>query len=145
MFFFFPYATDAPIYHWPVVTVLLILINVAVFVATGCGEHTPIADALVLHFDHFRATEWVTSNFMHADILHLLGNMVFLWPFGLVVEGKLGWWRFLAVYLGIGALFGAVVQMAMLPTGSHNVSLGASAVLFGLLALAVVWAPKNEL
>jgi len=32
--------------------------------------------------------------------------MFFLWAFGIVVEGKLGWWKFLCVYLSIGILAG---------------------------------------
>ncbi|MCE9547458.1 MAG: rhomboid family intramembrane serine protease, partial [Planctomycetia bacterium] len=149
--FFFPFATDAPLYHWPIVTVLLIVLNTAIYFASGGysaepGVNSRLAELLVLHFNHVNPLEWVTNNFMHADVVHLLGNMMFLWPFGLVVEGKLGWWKYLAVYLGIGAVYGAVMQLAMFASGTkEGAALGASAVLFGLLALCVVWAPKNEL
>ena len=40
--------------------------------------------------------------------------MVFLWGFGLVVEGKLGWWRFLLIYLAIGVTQCAFEQTIML-------------------------------
>ncbi len=56
------------------------------------------------HGEGLHPVQWVTNNFLHGRIFHLVGNMIFLWGFGLVVEGKLGWWRFLLVYMGIGIL-----------------------------------------
>ncbi len=71
--------------------------------------------------------------------------MVFLWGFGIIVEGKIGWWRFLLVYIGISAVRSAVEQGLMLGyAGPIQGSGGASGVIFGLLAMALVWAPKNE-
>jgi membrane associated rhomboid family serine protease len=100
----------------------------------------------MLHFDQIAPWQWVTSNFLHASIGHLLGNMVFLWAFGLVVEGKLGWWRFLTVYLLMGTAYGALVQFVMyLLSDGEGVALGASDAILRLIGLAVVWAPKNEL
>jgi len=138
---FFPIATDAPIYHWPIVTVLMIVLNVAIFFSPESAADTWIP---ILLFDEINPWAWLTCNFQHAGIFHLIGNMLFLWPFGLVVEGKLGWWRFLLVYLGIGLVFGAALQLSMRSIGVDGGALGASAVLFGLLGLCVVWAPKND-
>ena len=59
---------------------------------------TTIWRLLTLEFGKFRPWQWLTANYMHADIFHLLGNMFVLWGFGLVVEGKVGWWRFLLIY-----------------------------------------------
>jgi membrane associated rhomboid family serine protease len=143
--FFFPFATDAPIYHWPIVTVVMIVLNVAIYVVTGGGEQVDEHNILLLHSSHINPVEWVTTNFMHQDIVHLVGNMLFLWPFGLVAEGKLGWWRFLVVYLVIGTVFGAAIQLSLFALGKDHIVLGASAVIFGLLALCVAWAPRNDL
>lgn len=140
--FFFPFATDAPIYHWPIVTVLMIVLNTVIFLATGDSAETWFPN---LKFHEINPLVWITCNFLHADVMHLVGNMLFLWPFGLVAEGKLGWWRFLLAYLGIGAIFGAATQISMYAGGVRGQALGASAVIFGLLALCVVWAPKNDL
>ena len=75
--------------------------------------------------------------------MHLAGNMIGLWGFGLVVEGKIGWKKFLGVFLGIGVSQCAIEQvMAM---GSDGGSFGASAIVFGLLAMSLVWAPENEM
>ena len=61
-----------------------------------------------------RPHQWITANFVHADVGHLAVNLVARWTFGLLVEGKLGWYKSLAVYLGIGVTQSAVVQMLFL-------------------------------
>jgi membrane associated rhomboid family serine protease len=88
--------------------------------------------------------QWVTANFLHADWLHLIFNMLFLWCFGIVVEGKLGWWKFLALYVGIGAAGYGTVQLLTL-AGGGGYAIGASLPIYGLLAAALIWAPKNDL
>ena len=47
--------------------------------------------------------------------MHLIGNMIFLWAFGIIVEGKLGWWAFTLVYLGIGVAENAGIQLLLHP------------------------------
>lgn len=86
--------------------------------------------------------QWITSMFMHADIMHLIGNMIFLWSFGLVLEGKLGNFWFPALYLGLGIAQAVVVQVVM--SWSVGGALGASGAIFALLALLVVFAPVNS-
>ena len=81
---------------------------------------------------------------MHAGLSHLVGNMLFLWAFGIIIEGKLGWWAFTLAYLGIGAAESAGIQLVM--RSEHTVHvLGASGAIFGLLAMCLVWAPRNDL
>jgi membrane associated rhomboid family serine protease len=139
-----PYNTDAPIYHYPIGTVVLILIYVSLFFAEATGEmDQDMAMELWLHFGEINPLQWLTNNFMHAGFWHLFGNMTFLWGFGLVVEGKLGWYRFVPIYLLMATLYGAMIQVIML--GSIGGALGASGVLFGLLGMAMVWAPKNDM
>jgi membrane associated rhomboid family serine protease len=50
----------------------------------------------------------ITSAFLHGGLLHLLGNMLFLWAFGPNVEDRLGRPGFLALYLGGAAASGAL-------------------------------------
>ena len=101
-------------------------------------------DPYILHYGTIRPWEWVTSNFIHGDFLHLLGNMAVLWGLGLIVEGKVGWWRFMLIYFGIG-----ITQCAMEQTLTYFIfdggSFGASAIVFGLVAMALIWAPRNDL
>ena len=65
--------------------------------------------------DGIHPVQWVTSMFLHGGVLHLAGNMVFLWVFGLVVEGKLGTAKFVPLYLGIG-----VAQCTAVPEIFHG-------------------------
>lgn len=145
-----PYNTDAPIYHLPFTTVGLIVVNVIVYFLTTAQitdyESLDEINGLILEFDKIHPGQWLTNNFMHAGFGHLAGNMFFLWGFGLLVEGKLGWWRFLSIYLGMGVLYGAFVQTLMFVVSSgEGGALGASGVIFGVLALALAWAPRNEM
>lgn len=137
-----PYSTDAPLYHYPITTVSLIVINIVVFFATVSGS-IPDADQLVLEFGNgIIPWQWITSMFLHAGIMHLVGNMIFLWSFGLVVEGKVGSLAFLGLYLGLGAAQAAIVQTLML--FSEGGALGASGAIFAVLALVVIFAPVNS-
>jgi membrane associated rhomboid family serine protease len=146
MFFIFPYATDAPVYYWPFATLGLIVLNVTIFLAMVTGQIYDVESWILAYGDGLHPTQWVTSLFMHGGFEHLIGNMLFLWVFGLVVEGKLGWWRFLSCYLGIGAVQSMLEQIVMLGyTGDVPGSFGASATIFGLMAMAAVWAPMNDI
>ena len=146
MLFFFPYATDAPVYYWPFATVAMIAINVLVCCLMIAGVITNPEDWVLSFGQGMHPEQWLTSMFMHAGIEHLLINMLFLWVFGLVVEGKLGWSKFLACYLGIGVSQAMLEQLVMLGySGEVPGSVGASSAIFGLMAMAAVWAPKNEI
>jgi membrane associated rhomboid family serine protease len=155
-----PAGTDAPIYHWPYATVAMILINIAVFFAIPPGSNDPVMDEndeviehVITNFDRYslalgnglHPVQWLTHNFLHYGFLHLAGNLVFLWAFGIVVEGKLGALAYVATYLAIGTLHGASVQVLLLNSGLDGHAAGASAVVYGLLAVCMIWAPRNEL
>jgi membrane associated rhomboid family serine protease len=138
-----PLGTDAPIYHWPVATVGLIVVTVAASFAAWGLPPDEAQRWILTYGDGLHPLQWVTSNFVHGGIVHLIGNMIYLWGFGLIVEGKVGWWRFLAIYLGIGVAECALEQTIMLGAEEGG-SLGASAIIFGLVAIGMVWAPRNE-
>lgn len=134
---FIPYGTDAPLYHRPWTTGALILVNVLVFMADASLD-------LAVHHQRVVPLAWITSHFGHADIFHLAFNMMFLWTFGQIIEGKLGWWRFLLVYLAIGLIMGVLEQTIAIAMGERGGWLGASAIIYGLIAMAWVWAPENQ-
>ena len=139
---FLPIGTDAPIYYRPYVTVGMIVANVAVFVKTGWGE---MAEGWLLTFGNgLHPGEWLTSAFLHFGIGHLVGNMLFLFIFGLVIEGKLGPVRFVLLYLALCLLDGFVGQFLMLNyIGLSQGAGGASGVIFAMLVIAWLWAPQN--
>jgi len=140
--FVLPINTDAPIYHFPWATVTLIAANTLVFIAAACGLFLP-DPYLLAYGDGLHPLQWLTSLFLHGGFLHLLGNMFFLWGFGLVVEGKIGWKKFLAVYLGLGIMSCAIEQICL--QNLQGTSMGASTAIFGVMAIALLWAPKNEI
>jgi membrane associated rhomboid family serine protease len=135
-----PFNTDAPLYHRPFATIALVAVNTLVFVAL-LGR--PDLEPWMLAFGQgLHPVQWITSLFLHDGLGHLLGNMLFLWVFGLVIEGKLGWWRFSLVYLGLGAFECGVTQILM--QHQEGFALGASGAIFGLLAMSLIWAPSND-
>ena len=158
-----PTGTDAPIYHWPYATVGLIVLNVALLFAVPpvagivrLNEHDEVIEdaetvsnferySLALGDGQLHPVQWVTHNFLHFGFLHLIGNMLFLWAFGIVVEGKLGALKFLLAYLAIGTLHGAFLQILLRNSTMDQHAAGASAVIYGLLAVCMIWAPRNEL
>ena len=101
--------------------------------------------ALAIGDGRLHPVQWVTHNFLHYGLIHLAGNMLFLWAFGIVVEGKLGPVKYLLAYLAIGTLHGAFSQTLLLKSGLDAHAAGASAAVYGLLAACMVWAPRNEL
>jgi membrane associated rhomboid family serine protease len=140
-----PIGTDAPVYHLPVVTVGLIAINTAVFFLVGQPPEWMLSIGNGWH-----PAQWVTAAFLHANAYHLVGNMIFLWAYGLVIEGKIGWWRFLITYLLIGVTQHLAVQTLFGVIGGSRGSdqlryvLGASGAISGLMAIALLWAPENS-
>lgn len=164
---FVPYNTDAPLYHWPLVTVGLIVLNTVLFIGIQANRfashdsafaggdesaqvhvfttgHQEGGSALLLEYGKgLKPIQWFTSPFMHADIVHLIGNMIFLWAFGLVVEGKVGSPIFLALYMAI-AVGQSALEQSMMVFADGGASLGASAAIFGLLGIAIIWAPSNN-
>jgi len=154
-----PIGTDAPIYHWPRVTVALIILNVLIFFAVPpppgptVDEEGTVVEATEGAFDRYalaigdglHPVQWVSHNFLHDGFFRLAGNSLFLWAFGIVIEGKLGPWRYLGFYLAVGTLHGALLQTLLLRSESVGHAAGASAVVYGLLAACMVWAPRNEL
>lgn len=142
MFFFFPYSTDAPVYYWPFITVGAIVLNVLVFGLQIAYPEQMHGLTLAIG-DGIHPVQWLMSFFMHGDVMHLVSNMIALWVFGIVVEGKLGPWKMLAVYLGIGVTESAITQIVMLGAEPSH-ALGASTVIYGLMAICLVWAPENS-
>lgn len=138
------YNTDAPLYHRPLATVGLIAVNTMVLLALVVADDVAAFEPYALSWgDGLHPVQWVTGSFLHCGLVHLFGNMMILWGFGLIIEGKLGWWRFLLVYLGIGVVESMIEQALMLGAAGGS-SIGASSILFGLIAIALVWAPENE-
>jgi membrane associated rhomboid family serine protease len=85
----------------------------------------------------------ITSMFLHANLLHVGGNMLFLWIFGNNVEDKLGELKFLVVYFASG-LAGSLLQIFITPDSTIPM-LGASGAISGLLAAYVLYFPRARI
>jgi len=130
----------------PIATVGLIVANILIFLGMMTGNIPNVEHWILWYGRGLHPAQWLTSIFTHGGIEHLIGNMLFLWVFGLIVEGKLGWWKFLGCYLGIGIIHSMLEQIVMLGyTGEVPGALGASAAIFGIMAMAAVWAPLSEI
>ena len=81
-----------------------------------------------------------TYMFFHADIFHLLGNMLFLWVFGDNVEDAMGHVKFLFFYLACG-VFAGLFHAWMLP-GSDVPLIGASGAVAGVIAAYLMLHPR---
>jgi membrane associated rhomboid family serine protease len=77
---------------------------------------------------------------LHGGVLHLLGNMLFLWIFGNAVCAKVGNLRYLPIYLGLGLISG-IAHLTF--TGSNM--LGASGAINGIVGMYLVFFPTNDI
>lgn len=136
-----PWGSDAPLYHRPFATIALIALCVVSFFVFPAVKYQDWTLALG---NGVHPLQWVTNLFMHDGWGHIIENMLFLWVFGIIVEGKLGWWAFTLAFLGIGVSESAGTQLLIHPRETVHM-LGASGAIFGLLAMSMVWAPRNEI
>ncbi len=114
----------------PVVNNALIAVNIAVFfigitapslLYPGARDYGDVLQALGMVPYHIVRGEklytLVTSMFLHANLVHLLGNMLFLHIFGDNVEAVMGRWRYLAFYFaaGFAATLFHLTSIALIP------------------------------
>lgn len=145
------------------VTTWLIAINIAVFVLNNLvvrdvfnaygefiGRIHPIERlgyfSVTQAIAHFQAWRFITFQFLHADLNHILFNMLALFFFGPIVESYLSSRRYLAFYLICG-IAGPLMYIALwvLRIGiddPRSVMVGASAGIFGVLIAAAFIAPN---
>jgi membrane associated rhomboid family serine protease len=188
-----PLKDNIPTLRFPIVTVVLIAINVAVFVwqltasgDPGTADSSELAAAGASQRDQVaieygaipreltdpgtycvpklrrgepppcgsrseieeqegvdQAPWWLTiltSMFLHADILHIAGNMLFLWVFGNNIEDSTGRFRFIAFYLLAGTV--AVYAQALLDPESTQPTIGASGAVAGVLGAYALLHPR---
>jgi len=136
----------------PYVTTTLLLLNVAVYIVTATAPRASFNDPaagttagsgvfyhwqllpVFVHDKHWYY-ELITSAFLHANVLHIVSNMVVLVFVGPALERLLGGWRFLAVYL-LSALGGSAAIYAF--GNDIGTTVGASGAIFGLLAACLM-------
>lgn len=143
----FPTSVRAPKPQFAVVTTFFILVNLYFFwqeVAAPDAEIFIAQFALIPTLIDFGKVEtltpFISAQFLHAGLVHLVSNMWFLYLFGPSIEKALGKAPFLIFYLAAGS-FGFLLQFLFL-AGSDIPMLGASAAVAGVLGGFLVFYPK---
>ncbi|MGN0362864.1 MAG: rhomboid family intramembrane serine protease [Bilifractor sp.] len=125
----------------PIVTILLILINIIVFLfeeLTGgsTGENTVVAYGAQYAPYIIDGHQWwrlFTSMFIHFGFSHIFSNMISLSYCGWSLEQQYGKIRYLVLYLASG-IGGNILSLCIdAATGNYNLSAGASGAIFGLI------------
>lgn len=143
---FLPIRSKNPPESFPFVTVILIVLNVAVFAATcdGWAIRRPIALSGGLSGQNFGPVSMLTSMFLHGNWLHLLGNMWFLYLFGFAVEGRLRPIKYTILYLLSGATACGLHYMMSARLDPTIPLIGASGAIMGVLAAAMFMFPHAK-
>ncbi len=138
---FFPYKDDNPRVLFPFVTYGIIGINILVFWAQFFvyGNEKLISTFAFVPYE-FKLFTIFTSMFMHGGLMHIIGNMWFLYIFGDNVESILGHVRFLLFYLFCG--IGAAVAQFLIQPDSTTPMVGASGAIAGVLGAYMIKFPK---
>jgi rhomboid protease GluP len=125
-------------------TYVLIAVTTAVYIYTSIagGNWLNTSESMILNYGQvnlyvFQGAYWqlFTSIFIHASIPHIVGNMLFLFIFGLRGEEMFSLPEYLGIYL-VGGLVGNVLSLAF---GPYFVSVGASGAIFALFGACVIY------
>jgi len=155
-----PIRDDTARFSTPFITYFIIALNAAVFLlelSVGGQGHRALNSLMYqfgivpAHFEHVllagRASSLpglmlpvLTSMFLHASWLHIIGNMWVLWIFGDNIEDYLGHFSYLLFYLASG--FAAGAAHILLNAGSNVPSVGASGAIAGVMGAYFVLYPR---
>lgn len=129
----------------PYMTWSLLALNILIFIIYGFDDH-----ATEYAFSYFAIDSVALANgqlwwsfisyqFLHGGVLHLVGNMYFLWIIGDNLEDVLGPWRFLLIYLACGVLAAIAELLACYMINRDLLMVGASGAVAGLFGMYLLW------
>ena len=131
-------------------TIILIALNIAVYVYTSIvggdflntspnmlGNYGQV-NRLVIYSGYYH--QLFTSMFIHADITHIIGNMLFLFIFGLRGEEMFSLPEYISIYF-LGGLTGNLLSLLFLPL--DTISVGASGAIFAMFGAAIIFARRS--
>ncbi len=136
----------------PIVTILLVLINVVVFLYTEWKGSSLDAEfmidmgamyepAFIEGHEYYRI---ITHFFLHFGLEHLANNMISLLVLGYTLEQEIGRIRYLFLYMASGVIAGFVSVYVNLYLGENVVSCGASGAIYGLMGALLMLLIKNR-
>ncbi len=130
---FIPYYVDAPYDHRPVMHWLILSGVIVGFILVPAEQR-----------ERFALDGWgiglVTYSLLHVNVVHLVFNLLFLWPFGNAVCSKIGNGAYLLVYLLLGVL-GGVIHLLF----GGAAAFGAGVAINGVVGMYIVFFPENSI
>ncbi len=150
----FPFKDDNPTRTFPFVTIAIIGVNILAYL---WGLMSPIGEIHIIYsygavpsnLLSFKQTQPLhpaltlfSSMFLHGGLLHIAGNMLYLWIFGNNIEDRLGHIRFLFFYLISGIV--AAYSHAITSPGSMTPMIGASGAVAGVLGAYILLFPHAK-
>jgi membrane associated rhomboid family serine protease len=136
-----PIRTDSPLRRTPWMNWGLIAANIIAFMI----QRLVLSDdghAYALHSGDPHLLSYFTYQFLHADGLHIGGNMLFLWIFGNNVNDRMGNWGYLAFYLAGGVAAGVGHVISSDPRSSV---IGASGAVSAVTGAYLVLLPRSHI
>jgi membrane associated rhomboid family serine protease len=134
-----PLRTDSPLRNTPYMNWGLIVANVLIYLVTMTNP------TISLHYGLSprapQVYQFFTSLFLHGSILHLLGNMLFLYIFGNNVNDRLGNVGYIAFYLA-GGVFAGISYVVL--TGGDTPVVGASGAIAAVTGAYLVLLPRSN-
>ena len=150
--FFFPFKDDNPTKSTPIISFIIIGIcclvylfqsslsqNQEIFLIKNYGA-TPI---LLTNQTFIYWYSSISSMFLHGSLMHLGGNLLYLWIFGDNVEDEFGRFNFILFYILCGV--GAVIAQILFNTESNVPMIGASGAIAGTLGAYIVLYPRAKI
>src|SRR5438093_9353417 len=132
--------------RFPVVTLVVILLNVFVFMLELSGGEAFVKQWSVIPAEVVAGKNWVTiltSMFMHGGWMHIIGNLIFLKAFGLEIEDAMGRIGYSAFYV-LSGVAASVAQILATPE-SNVPNLGASGAIAGVMGAFLITYPRDRI
>lgn len=143
-----PIRTNIDPYRVPYTNYALIAVNIVIFLITYVGGEQTLrnwASGFMLTPSYPFLWQFITYAFLHGGIMHLLGNMYFLYIFGNNVNDRLGNLGYLCFYLA-GAIFSAIghiLAASLYGSGIATPVLGASGAIAAVTGAYLVLFPQT--
>jgi membrane associated rhomboid family serine protease len=132
--------------RFPVITALIIGANILVFLL-----ELLMGEAFIMRWSFIPSEiasgrnliTMLTAMFMHGGVLHIVGNMIYLWAFGPEIEDAMGRIRYLLFYF-LGGLVASFAQVVINPVSSVP-SLGASGAIAAVMGAFLITFPHDRI
>ncbi|HOC03505.1 MAG TPA: rhomboid family intramembrane serine protease, partial [bacterium] len=146
MFFFWPIHDEFGVKRFPFINYTIIFVNVIVYFLFGfSGNYEQIVETFGFIPARFSWLTIFTSMFLHGSIMHLVGNMWYLYLMGDNIEDRWGHFQYLVFYLFSGILASLFYGFLSFGDARTIPSIGASGAISGVLGAYLVLFPKDKI